>query len=431
MPAVRTDYMTPYSRMGQALGGSVQQAGATVGSAIANAPQQAATLRGQELKNQKSELDLEQFKQNKEYRIGIIDGMKEDFQKFAKNHTNMNPKQYDQINSYFDNLKKAPATTAEKKLDNISTYLTNYANRIVTAQETKDPLLSDMVDFEQAITPAAWDSKAELDSMNEQWKTIVSKRKQGAINDLLKSYVEENPNADQEKANGAILTRAQSVPLLKGVEADTILKATEKFWESRKDIQNRNQAQQKINIDRTRQQQGDKPKNNATDYSRVKSQFDKLTKDYTMEDVRAEPDLARKVVINLETQRIMQDGVTPWTTADEKAKAAVANLNYAQVEDLMTKLTWKPDQPAEAKGGIGKFFSDLGGMIKSVASSSVEPESIAASARQPGGQTAAPAPQPQANGRQPMQGSAGAGGTETDEQRRARLRATLKQQRKQ
>jgi len=228
MPAVRSDYFTPISRSGEILGQAVSNVGQTIGNTVARIPEMRQ-------KQEEYDMKMEEFRANKEYRIGEIERLKGQAQEFGKK-INMPAKQYETMSSYFDDLKKAPADKAEKKLKNISFYLGNYAGLMAEAKD--DPTLSGQAEmFNDRVGPSDWDDDEEISAIGKQFDGWKKDRKRAWVNTTLSEYKKQGgENQSQEGAVGYIVNNLPDN--LKGkVDAGDIKEWVQLGWASEGEMQ--------------------------------------------------------------------------------------------------------------------------------------------------------------------------------------------------
>lgn len=407
--AVITDYQRGYANMGATIGGGIRSAGQQIGSAVQKIPDMRLKQKEYEeltKKIEKAEKDEQSFNESKR---AAIDNVLE----FYGNKKEMSPKKLQQIEQ-----RLSTASTREEFATSLMTL--EAWERVKKQNASELGGAAKLFDLE----PSLLGSEDYYEWVVKQGENNLAARKQSMMDQDIGGFLQstvKDQSMGQEEAYRKFVTQN---PQYSGNES--IRKMFDSAFTSFKEQTGRIKAEADMTRATTAATAPQKEKSNATDFSRVKSQFDRLTKDYSMERVRSDIDKARQVAINLETQRIMQDGVTTWADADEQAKAKVSGLTYAQLDDLLTKLTWKDDAPAEPKGGWSKLFSGIGQMISKVRAATFGDDeetsgTTNATERQPAklqggrGMDAGARQYQQDKNRQ----------TESDEERRARLRSAL------
>jgi hypothetical protein len=218
-----------------AIGQGIASAGQAAGSAIARIPEE-------KRKQEEWDMKMKEFRDNKEYRIGEIEKVQMDANEFAKK-IKMPTAKFLEMDDYFENLKKAPAATAAKKLGNISFYLSNYANQLDFAEKSGDQTLGDMARIDMDMSPSAWDDDNEIKTLGDRLAKQRELRKDGIINGLINEQVQiakqAKKNPDAMTVKGAILS--EGLKRYPGaLDADTINERVDSYFESRDTIQKRN-----------------------------------------------------------------------------------------------------------------------------------------------------------------------------------------------
>ena len=252
MPAIRTDYQTPIQNMGNIAGQTISRVGDIASNAIIQAPKAAREERlaaRKELQAAKQEIldenAIQKFHDNEEYRISEIERYKTDLEDYG-NKTGMTSQQMDKARARLEALKKAPATTAEKKLATFSGNLMAINNIQTNAKVSGDPMLGDLVQMSFPIdVDNMFDSDEYGKAATTYFQSATEKRKQARITDMITQISKENPDAPREMVTQKVMQQISNDPFLGSMTASDMSSWINSAFESKGEIEKRGAEKQK------------------------------------------------------------------------------------------------------------------------------------------------------------------------------------------